>query len=50
MPTRVSVHQKAYDEVRKVPGLGNAIDIGEKASYAVHLGKLFKSRKKKDDE
>ena len=50
VPTRAAVHQKAYDEVRKVPGLGNAIDIGEKASYAMHLGKLFKSRKKKDDE
>lgn len=50
VPTRASVHQKAYDEVRKVPGLGNAIDISEKASYAMHLGKLFKSRKEKEDE
>ena len=50
VPTRAAVHQKAYDEVRKVPGLGNAIDISEKASYAMHLGKLFKSRKEKEDE
>ncbi|RYC74924.1 hypothetical protein [Candidatus Nanosyncoccus alces] len=50
LPTRAAVHQKAYDEVRKVSGLGDAIDIGEKASYAMHLGKLFKSRKKKQDE
>ena len=50
LPTRAAVHQKVYDEVRKVPGLGDAIDIGEKASYAMHLGKLFKPRKKKQDE
>ena len=50
VPTRAAVHQKAYDEVRKVPGLGNAIDISEKASYAMHLGKLFGKRKKKDEE
>ena len=50
VPTRAAVHQKAYNEVRKVPGLGNAIDISEKASYAMHLGKLFGKRKKKDEE
>ena len=50
VPTRAAVHQKAYDEVRKVPGLGNAIDISEKARYAMHLGKLFGKRKKKDEE
>ena len=48
VPTRAAVHQKAYDEVRKVPGLGNAIDIGEKASYAMHLGKLFGKKKKEE--
>lgn len=48
--TRAAVYQKAYDEARKVPGLGDVIDIGEKASYAMHLEKLFKSRKKKQDE
>lgn len=46
VPTRAAVHQKAYDEVRKVPGLGDAIDIGEKASYAGHLAKLFGGKKK----
>ena len=48
VPTRAAVHQKAYDEVRKVPGLGSAIDVSEKASYLAHLGGLF--RKKKKDE
>ena len=50
LPTRAAVHQKAYDEVRKVPGLGDAIDLGETASYSGHLGKLFGGKKKKDEE
>ena len=45
VPTRAAVHQKAYDEVRKIPGVGDAIDISEKASYASHLVKLFKRNK-----
>lgn len=45
VPTRAAVHQKAYDEVRKVPGVGNAIDVAEKASYGAHLAKLFKRKK-----
>ena len=44
VPTRAAVHQKAYDEVRKVPGLGNAIDVVEKAGFVAHLGKLFKKK------
>ena len=47
LPTRAAVHQKASDELRKVPVLGDAIDVGQKASYAAHLGKLFGGRKKK---
>lgn len=47
--TRAAVHQKAYDEVRKVPGLGDAIDVSEKVGYAMHLGKLFGKRKKEKD-
>ena len=43
--TRAAVHQKAYDVARSVPGLGDAIDIAEKASYAAHLGKLFRKKK-----
>ena len=43
--TRAAVHQKAYDAARSVPGLGDAIDIAEKASYATHLGKLFRKKK-----
>ncbi len=46
VPTRAAVHQKAYDEVRKVPGLGDAIDVSEKVGYAMHLSKLFKKKKK----
>ena len=46
VPTRAAVHQKAYDEVRKVPGVGDAIDVAEKASYGAHLAKLFKRKKK----
>lgn len=45
VPTRAAVHQKAYDAARSVPGLGDAIDIAEKASYAAHLGKLFRKKK-----
>lgn len=45
VPTRAAVHQKAYDEARKVPGLGDAIDVAEKASYASHLVNLFKKKK-----
>ena len=46
LPTRAAVHQKAYDAARDVPVLGNAIDIGQKASYAAHLGKLFSKKTK----
>lgn len=47
VPTRAAVHQKISDEVRGVPVLGDAIDLGQKASYAAHLGKLFGKKKKK---
>lgn len=47
VPTKAAVHQKASDIARSVPVLGDAIDIGEKASYIGHLGKLF-GKKKKD--
>ena len=45
--TRAAVHQKAYDAVRGIPVVGDAIDIGEKASYIKHLGKVF-GKKNKD--
>ena len=45
VPTRAAVHQKAYDEVRKIPGVGDAIDVAKKANYASHLAKLFKKKK-----
>lgn len=47
--TQAAVHQKAYDEVRKVPGLGDAINVSEKVGYAMQLGKLFGKRKKEKD-
>jgi hypothetical protein len=46
VPTRAAVNQKATDAVRGVPVLGDAIDVGQKASYAAHLGKLFRKKKK----
>ena len=48
VPTRAAVHQKVSDEVRGIPVVGDAIDIGQKASYAAHLGKLFGKKKRKD--
>ncbi|MBQ1373737.1 hypothetical protein IIY66_02965 [Candidatus Saccharibacteria bacterium] len=49
LPTRASVHQAARDAAMGVPVLGNAMDIGQKASYAAHLGKLFGGKKKKKE-
>ena len=46
LPTKAAIHQEASDAVRKIPGVGDAIDIGQKASYAAHLGKLFGNKKK----
>lgn len=48
VPTRAAVNQKATDAVRGVPVLGDAIDIGQKASYVAHLGKLFGKKKRKE--
>lgn len=48
VPTRAAVHQKVSDVTRNIPVVGDAIDIGQKASYAAHLGKVFGKRKKKD--
>ena len=47
VPTRAAVHQKASDATRGVPVLGDVIDISQKASYAMHIGKLLGNRKKK---
>ena len=47
VPTRAAVHQEVSDAARKMPVLGDAIDIGQKASYLGHLGKLFGGKKKK---
>ena len=45
LPTRAAVHQEAHDALQKVPVLGDAMDIGQKAGYAAHLGGLFKKKK-----
>ena len=45
VPTRAAVHQEVYDEARSIPGVGDAIDVVEKASYAGHLAKLFRKKK-----
>ncbi|MBR3269745.1 hypothetical protein IKG07_00615 [Candidatus Saccharibacteria bacterium] len=43
--TKAAVHQKAYDAARDIPVVGDAIDLGQKASYIKHLGGLFKKKK-----
>ncbi|MBR2709313.1 hypothetical protein IKE98_03245 [Candidatus Saccharibacteria bacterium] len=50
VPTRAAVHQKAYDEARDIPVVGEAIDVAQKASYLAHLGKVFGKKKKKEEE
>ena len=47
LPTRAAVNQTAYDAARKIPGVGDAIDIKEKAGYAMHLKGLFRKKKEK---
>lgn len=44
LPTRAAVHQKVSDAARSVPVVGDLIDVGQKASYLGHLGKLFKKK------
>lgn len=39
--TRAAANQKVYDAARDIPVVGDAIDIGQKASYIKHLGKVF---------
>lgn len=46
--TRAAANQKVYDAARDIPVVGDAIDLGQKASYAKHLGKMFGFGKKKD--
>ena len=48
--TRAAANQKVYDAARDIPVVGDAIDLGQKASYAKHLGKMFGFGKKKDKE
>ena len=49
VPTRASVRQAADDTLKKTPVVGDVLDIGQKAGYVAHLGKLFGGRKKKKD-
>ena len=48
VPTRASARQAVDDTLRKTPVVGDVFDIGQKAGYVAHLGKLFGGRKKKD--
>ncbi|MBR2658393.1 hypothetical protein IKD57_00655 [Candidatus Saccharibacteria bacterium] len=50
VPTRAAVHQKATDALRDVPVVGDAMDISQKAGYAMHLGKLFRKKDKKKED
>ena len=45
VPTRAAVNQKITDTARGMPVVGDAMDIAQKASYAKHLGGLFKRKK-----
>ena len=47
LPTKASVNQKFSDAVRGIPVIGDVVDFGQKAGYAMHLGKLFGVKKKK---
>lgn len=47
LPTRASVNQRFSDVVRGIPVIGDVVDFGQKAGYAMHLGKLFGVKKKK---
>ena len=46
VPTRAAVNQEVTDAVRKTPVVGDVVDVAEKASYALHLSKLFGRKKK----
>lgn len=50
VPTRAAVHQKAYDAARDIPGVSTALDINQKAGYAMHIGKLFRKKDKKKED
>lgn len=50
VPTRAAVNQKATDALRDVPVVGDAMDISQKAGYAMHLGKLFRKKDKKKED
>ena len=43
--TRAAANQKVYDAARDIPVVGDVIDIGQKASYIKHLGKVFGKKK-----
>ncbi|MBQ6510356.1 hypothetical protein IJI94_00055 [Candidatus Saccharibacteria bacterium] len=50
LPTRAAVNQKIYDEARKTPVLGDAVDVAGKVGFAAHVGRtILKSRKKKEE-
>lgn len=50
VPTRAAVNQKATDIMRDTPVVGDAMDISQKAGYAMHIGKLFRKKDKKKED
>ena len=46
IPTQAAAHQKVHDEIQGIPVVGDVVDVAQKASYGVHLGKLFGKKKK----
>lgn len=44
--TNAAISQAGRDALRRVPILGDAIDVGEKASYVGHIASVFKKKKK----
>ena len=44
--TNAAINQAGRDALRRVPVLGDAIDIGEKASYVSHIAGVFRKKKK----
>lgn len=47
LPTRASIHQKAYDEARKIPGVGEALHVKQ---YADLFGGFRRAKKAKEEQ
>ena len=47
LPTRASIHQKAYDEARKIPGVGEVLHVKQ---YADLFGGFRRAKKAKEEQ